>query len=109
MDTTNKLKVNKQIIMARTNTKTVVKHYDTDTVNGWTLNYEYESQDGMLPAEIRVNGTKGASSLYISRSNNNVSFNFGGGSSFDMIVIGSVQSEFDAIIDSFSTDPETAE
>jgi hypothetical protein len=88
----------------RQNSKTVVKNYDTDEVNGWLLSYEYESQNGALPGEIRVTGTKGVSSLYISKTDNNISVNFGGGSEFDTDVIDSVKAECEAITVGFTAD-----
>jgi hypothetical protein len=95
--------------MARTNQKTVVKNYDVDTVNGWSLNYEYESENGASPAEIRITGNKGQSSVYISKTSTNMSVNFSGAIGFDMEVIMSVNSEIDAVLGSFSTEPEVTE
>jgi hypothetical protein len=95
--------------MARTNQKTVVKNYDVDTVNGWSLNYEYESENGASPAEIRITGNKGQSSVYISKTSTNMSVNFSGAIGFDMDVIMSVNSEINAITDSFMVETETAE
>jgi hypothetical protein len=86
----------------RTNTKTVVKSYDTDTFNDWILNYEYESQDGAVPSEIRVTGTKGVSSIYISKTGSNISVNFGGGSELDAEVIASVKEELSLIVSHFT-------
>ena len=92
----------------RTNTKEVVKKYDNDEFNGWTLAYEYESQDGAKPAEIRVTGTKGTGSLFLSKSGTNTSVNFNGGADLDPALIENIKTEFAAIEASFEATEEEA-
>ena len=86
----------------RTNVKTVTKSYDEDQVNDWSLKYEYESQDGAVPLEVKVTGTKAGGSLYYAKSGANVSVNFGGGASVDSVVIDSINTEIIAIQASFT-------
>ncbi|QIL41032.1 hypothetical protein G7074_18230 [Pedobacter sp. HDW13] len=81
----------------RKNAKTVTKNYDTDTVNGWKLSYEYESENGAAPVEIRVTGSKDAGSVFITKTGANTSFNFNGGST-DVAVISSVETEISEIL-----------
>lgn len=88
----------------RTNKKQSVKNYDEQIVNGWALNYEYESVNGSKPSEIRVNGTKDTGSVFITKNNANISISFGGNAQMDAEVLAAVQAEFTAIEASFEVE-----
>ncbi len=88
----------------RKNTKKTVKFYDEQTVNGWPLNYEYESVNGSKPSEIKVNGTKDTGSVFITKNNANISVSFGGNAQMDAEVLTAVQAEFIAIEASFEAE-----
>ncbi|WP_124559414.1 hypothetical protein [Pedobacter sp. KBW01] len=90
--------------MERTNKKQTTKFYDDQTVNGWALNYEYESTNGGKPTEIRVTGTKDTGSFFANKNNGNISVSFGGNSQMDAEVITAVQSEFVAIEATFEVE-----
>lgn len=90
-----------QAAAQRTNTKKTVKFYDEQTVNGWPLNYEYESVNNSKPLEIKVNGTKAAGSLFVTKNGANISVSFGGNAQMDAEVLTAIQAEFTAIEASF--------
>ena len=81
---------------ARTNTKTTSKFYDNMSVNDWNLNFEYETENGVLGSKLTVNGAKGNSSVFISKQNNQFQTVFGGGG-YDADVVAAVVAEFEAI------------
>lgn len=85
--------------MARTNSKTVSRFYDNDTVNGWDLKYDYESEDGKKPEEIKVNGSKKNFTVYFTQSASNTTIQFSSGSETDMTLINAINSEI-ALINS---------
>lgn len=89
----------------RINAKTVTKFYDTAKSNGWDLNFEYESENGLKPKEIKVTGLKGTGSIYYQKSEANSSITFGGAASTDTEVITFINAEFIAITDSFTQTP----
>jgi len=90
----------------RTNVRTVTKSYDTATINGWEVQFEYESENNLRPVEIRVTGTKDAGNVYVSKTENNCSVNFGGGAALDSTLIKSVNTEIEAIEATFAKAPE---
>ena len=63
--------------MARENVKTVVKSYDTDTINGWAVNYTHESENGNAPEVISVSASKEGAHVSVSKSAANTSISFG--------------------------------
>ena len=81
---------------ARTNTKTSSKFYDNMSVNDWNLNFEYETENGVLTKKILVNGTKGNRSVFISKQNNQVQTVFSNGD-YDTDVVTAVIAEFAVI------------
>lgn len=89
--------------MARTNTKIVTKYYDQETVNGWVLNYEYESENGAAPAEIRVTSQKESASLYMNKTAGNTGINFNG-AGLDSEVVAAVTTAFEEIAAGFAVE-----
>ncbi|WP_131535451.1 hypothetical protein [Pedobacter nototheniae] len=85
----------------RKNTKTVTKHYDNDVVNGWNLNYEYESENDALPLEIKVNGTKGTANLSVSKHGTILSVTFNGAEMDNQVMV-SINTEIAAILADFT-------
>lgn len=82
---------------SRKKTKETAKFYDEQNVNGWNLKYEYESINQAKPTEIKVTGEKQSASVFITKSTNNTSVNFGGSSEIDADIIAIVKTELTAI------------
>lgn len=80
----------------RTNTKTSSKFYDSMSVNDWNLKFEYETENGTLMPKITVNGTKGNSSVFVSKIDNQVQAIFSNGE-YDGEVVNAAVAEFASI------------
>ena len=89
---------------ARTNTKTSTKFYDNMSVNGWNLNFEYETENGILSQKLTVNGTKENASVYISKANGQMQTIFSNGD-HDAEVVTAVIAELSAITDQHTPEP----
>lgn len=85
----------------RKNTKKVTKFYDEQTINGWAVSYQYEAEDGLVPTQISVNGTKDGKAFSIVKTATNSSISFGSGGDIDGILIEGVNKELDKIMADF--------
>lgn len=65
-------------------------------VNGWKLNFEYETENGVLAKKIIVNGAKGNTSIFVSKINEQVQTIFSNGG-YDSEVVNVIVAEFSAI------------
>jgi len=81
---------------ARTNTSKTTKFKDTMSVNDFNLNFEYETENGVLLPKVTVSGAKGNSSVFVSKIDNQVQAIFSNGD-YDADVVSAVVAEFSAI------------
>lgn len=80
----------------RTTTKTTSKFYQNMSVNGFNINFDFETENETLSSKIVANGAKGDRSMYASKEANNLQVIFSNGQ-YDAEVAAAVIVEFAAI------------
>lgn len=53
----------------RTVKRIVSKHYEEDELNGWAVNYEFETDNGVISGKIQATATKDGKALAAVKSN----------------------------------------